>query len=240
MANNTCIVCGKQFTSSRRRKTCSKKCSNILYRRFNSECVCTVCGQRFMATRPGCTTCSNACKARKTMQTAGYKKLMEKRIEGAKARKLRRALLPPAPPKPEPTQEERYKTLLRRLSPLRRAWVEQDRTAFFKYLREDCIIDEHGCWIWQKSCDKDGYAKVSLTASNGSDPLHRAVCEMKYGKPLGTQHAHHICGNRRCVNPEHIMPATAAQNVGRDARKNIIRTTNQRANRRTQTNRPKQ
>ena len=211
MVNNTCIVCGKQFTSARRRKTCSKKCSNILYRRFNSECVCTVCGQRFIASRPGCTTCSNACKARKTMQTAGYKKLMEKRIGDAKARKARLALLPP---KPEPTQEERYKTWLHQLSPLRRAWVEQDRTAFFKHLREDCIIDERSCWIWQRSCSKDGYAQVPLTTSKTKDPLHRAVCEMKYGKPLGTQQAHHICGNRHCVNPEHIVPVTAAQNVG--------------------------
>lgn len=214
MVNNTCIVCGKQFTSARRRKICSKKCSNILYRRFNSECVCTVCGQRFIASRPGCTTCSNACKARKTMQTAGYKKLMEQRIVDAKARKARLALLPPAPPKPEPTQAERYERWLHSLSPIRRAWVEHDRTAFFKYLRKDCCIDERGCWIWQRSFDKHGYAQVSLTASKGSDPLHRAVCEMKYGKPLGSQQAHHICGNSHCVNPDHIEPATAAQNVG--------------------------
>jgi len=31
---------------------------------------------------------------------------------------------------------------------------------------------------------------------------------------LGKDHAHHACGNRVCVNPDHLVPASVRENVG--------------------------
>jgi len=43
--------------------------------------------------------------------------------------------------------------------------------------------------------------------------IHRAVVEASYGRPLGSQHAHHKCANRRCVNPDHLQPVTHRENA---------------------------
>jgi len=55
--------------------------------------------------------------------------------------------------------------------------------------------------------------------------LHRLVLNCKGGGKavlndkgrymadrLGKDHAHHACGNRVCVNPDHLVPASAAAN----------------------------
>jgi hypothetical protein len=97
------------------------------------------------------------------------------------------------------------------LSSLRRAWELHDSASFFKVLKSKSQVDEAGCWNWAH-LTADGYPTASLGTHKAA--LHRASLEMRYCKPLGTQHAHHICGNSHCVNPNHLEPATAAQNVG--------------------------
>ena len=43
--------------------------------------------------------------------------------------------------------------------------------------------------------------------------MHRLSLEAKYGAPLGSQAAHHVCANTRCVNPEHLQPVTHRDNT---------------------------
>ena len=37
--------------------------------------------------------------------------------------------------------------------------------------------------------------------------------EAKHEAPLGSQAAHHICANTKCVNPEHLQPVTHRDNI---------------------------
>lgn len=39
------------------------------------------------------------------------------------------------------------------------------------------------------------------------------MLEAKLDAPLGTQAAHHVCANSKCINPEHLVPATNAANI---------------------------
>ena len=40
------------------------------------------------------------------------------------------------------------------------------------------------------------------------------AAELNAGKPLGSQPAHHKCGVPACVNPDHLVPVTHAENIG--------------------------
>lgn len=201
---HTCIVCGTTYETTRKdSKYCSKRCSNKATRK-QIQSTCSACGKQFIATREGCTTCSNACKAKKTSKSPSYRRAMRKRN---KTTKPKQGTLFPA------SEIKSGDDWLKKLSPLNRAWTEHDSATFFRVLKANSIVDENGCWNWTGTIDKSGYPRASLGGTSYK-ALHRASLEMRYGKPLGSQQAHHICGNSHCVNPNHIEPATAAQNVG--------------------------
>lgn len=97
--------------------------------------------------------------------------------------------------------------------PIRRAIEDGNGRALLAEVRRRVLVSAAGCWDWQ-GLSKDGYAVVRW----GKKPvrevaLHRAVLEAKSGAQLGVQHAHHICGNRLCVNPDHLQPVTYRDNV---------------------------
>lgn len=92
--------------------------------------------------------------------------------------------------------------------PLRRGYEDGDPDLFFAALvaRADTTGE---CWVWPSL--RDGYPYFRLAGKDAS--LHRAVLEVKHGAPLGSQHAHHICANSACVNPDHLQPVTHRENV---------------------------
>ena len=98
-------------------------------------------------------------------------------------------------------------------SPLRRAIEDVDAPAVLAEVRLKVEVDPATeCWVWQGLL-KDGYA----IAQWGKSPtrmvsIHRAVLEASIGAPLGVRHAHHVCANKRCVNPEHLQPVTHCDN----------------------------
>ena len=96
-------------------------------------------------------------------------------------------------------------------SPLRIAYDEGNSQAFIEAVRAGSTINELGCWIWGKKLSKDGYPTTRLAGKQIS--VHRAVLEAKYDAPLGSQHAHHICAETRCVNPDHLQPVTHRDNI---------------------------
>ena len=83
------------------------------------------------------------------------------------------------------------------------------------------IVDGE-CWEWPLIGHR-GYPNLGTKWFG----LHRLVLNCKGGGKavlndkgrymadrLGKDHAHHACGNRVCVNPDHLLPASVRENVG--------------------------
>lgn len=78
--------------------------------------------------------------------------------------------------------------------------------------KQDHVIDrfmdkwkyDEGCWRWTASLDGKGYGQIK----DGETPsrAHHISFEVLRGRPVrdGLQ-LHHICENRRCVNPLHLV-----------------------------------
>lgn len=76
---------------------------------------------------------------------------------------------------------------------------------------EKVRVEENGCWIWQGQIDRHGYARMSV--DNKSVLVHRWAYSQWRGQIQSNLMALHSCHNRDCVNPDHIRPGTAADNM---------------------------
>lgn len=84
---------------------------------------------------------------------------------------------------------------------------------------------EDGCWIWRGETTKFGYGHVTINRHRWKP--HRIVYALCVGAiPDGLQLDHlchdpeqcllaNTCPHRRCVNPDHLRPATAGANTAR-------------------------
>lgn len=95
-------------------------------------------------------------------------------------------------------------------SPIRRAYEEKDFESLLRAIKVDTVRSDD-CWEWQRSLDEDGYPRVNI--GDKKVFVHRMAVEAYLGKPLGSQQAHHTCANSSCVNPEHVIPVTASENI---------------------------
>lgn len=72
------------------------------------------------------------------------------------------------------------------------------------------------CWIWQRTIDRTGYAKMPF---EGKTRLaHRVFYVQKYGAVPDGLELDHLCRQRSCVNPDHLEPVTRSENVLRGIR----------------------
>ena len=95
-------------------------------------------------------------------------------------------------------------------SPLRKAYEDGTPEQVLEVIKETSTITEDGCWEWRK-IDSSGYPRASFGKKDFL--VHRLSLEMKHNAPLGSQAAHHICANTKCVNPDHLQPVTHRDNV---------------------------
>lgn len=65
------------------------------------------------------------------------------------------------------------------------------------------------CWIWQLKIDKGGYGR------EGNNVAHRNYYERYVGPIPEGYEVDHKCGQRACVNPEHLDAVTKRQNLWR-------------------------
>ena len=72
------------------------------------------------------------------------------------------------------------------------------------------VCKETGCWNWQAARDPQGYGVFWF---NGKMRwAHRASCQWLGGGLEDGQVVNHKCGNRACINPEHLEAVSVAYN----------------------------
>lgn len=76
----------------------------------------------------------------------------------------------------------------------------------------DYVVDENGCWIWQRSTDRNGYGRLRR---NGEASAHRVYYIERVGPIPAGHHLHHTCEVKACVNPAHLEPLTKAEHERR-------------------------
>lgn len=82
-------------------------------------------------------------------------------------------------------------------------------------------VDRRGpgeCWPWTGSSHARGYGQIWI---NGRlEKATRVSWSLQNGKPFPSHlHACHACDNPNCVNPSHIWPGTASDNMKDAAKK---------------------
>lgn len=72
-----------------------------------------------------------------------------------------------------------------------------------------------GCWVWQDSLARSGYGvfHLGIPGSKAHSYAHRHAYEVFCGPIEDGKVIDHLCGNRFCVNPEHLEPVSIGENV---------------------------
>lgn len=70
------------------------------------------------------------------------------------------------------------------------------------YEVEQATPDEEGCLISDRAPGKNGYFPVKMEGEWTT--LHHLVAEASYGPRPEGEEVRHLCGNRSCINPDHL------------------------------------
>lgn len=90
--------------------------------------------------------------------------------------------------------------------------AQQDRATGMdiRKIRENTVIDCNGCWIWNKSCTSAGYGQ--LTENRKYWTAHRYAWHCTNGFIRHNSVIRHMCGNRKCCNPDHLKEGSHRDN----------------------------
>lgn len=114
--------------------------------------------------------------------------------------------------------DERYAAKFPHIDPVTKLYRDLD-TRFWSR------VDAEGdCWEWVGPLVAAGYGYFRLTPVPGSGAgvrAHRYGWEYLVGPIEEGFTLDHLCRNRRCVNPDHLEPATRGDNVLRGYSPNV-------------------
>jgi hypothetical protein len=76
-------------------------------------------------------------------------------------------------------------------------------------IRSSVVVDvEHGCWLWRGQVSNSGYGRLMVSDGHHQTRIDSAQ-QISYiafiGTPAEGMMARQVCGNRLCVNPEHLQ-----------------------------------
>jgi hypothetical protein len=78
----------------------------------------------------------------------------------------------------------------------------------------DYRIEPNGCWTWLGRVDPvGGYGR-----SGKHDKAHRAHWEERRGPIPPGRELHHLCENKLCINPDHMVALTHEEHMQVHAR----------------------
>jgi hypothetical protein len=83
----------------------------------------------------------------------------------------------------------------------------------------DYTVDQAGCWLWLKSFDSNGYGRIWVSADRCHEMAHRVYYQRFVGSIRDGYELHHRCGERACVNPEHLVEVTRARHMAIEGRR---------------------
>lgn len=119
--------------------------------------------------------------------------------------------------------------------------MQIDKTHTQKVIKSNIVINDKGCWEWQKAKTTGGYGVYVILKKNYY--IHRlsalAFLDFDIDSDL---HIIHKCDNRICCNPEHLLVGTNLDNVrdkvdkNRQGRYNSFKTHCKRGHEFTETN----
>lgn len=78
-------------------------------------------------------------------------------------------------------------------------------------IREKILLFR-GCWIWAGARTK-GYGDIKWFGA--ARKAHRLIYELLRPEFDERLKLDHLCGNKHCVNPDHLEPVTHAENIRR-------------------------
>lgn len=165
---------------------------------------CVICGEKYSTPYSGSTTCSSVCAVTVAGRANAAKYTKVCKVCGGTFTGARLHC-------GEACAEVTSTNLgMSSWSPMRKAFEDQDGQAMIAAIEQYVDKTSEGCWQWTRRFN-DGYPAQRI--GKKSYLVHRLSLEAKMGAPLGSQAAHHMCANSKCVNPDHLQPVTHRENV---------------------------
>ncbi len=84
--------------------------------------------------------------------------------------------------------------------------MEQQKRTRERILASISEVPESGCWLWARQVSNSGYGRITLSNQQGTyrESAHRASYRAFTGPLPENGMIRQSCGNRLCVNPDHL------------------------------------